>query len=205
MKDGEDEPSVRSEDASNCSDRTIEIVDVRQPMIAGDTVEGLSGQSPTRCGVHIQIRDAERVSDFGRARPVEQNLGDVDAGDSGATACKLPSDSAVAAGEIQNAHPTDVSEEIEQHGSRRLAADLHSDHIEVEVPDEVVAGRFPLHARHHCSTGPHDPSGTLALSPAHEVAQPFQLLSDGAPRGYDVDPRKISQSTSVSVFGLSTQ
>ena len=193
MKDREDEPTARSEDACNGGDRTIEIVDVGQPMIAGDTVEGLSGESPTRCGVHIQICDAERLLDFGRACPVEQNLGDVDAGDSGAMVCKLTSDSAVAAGKIQNPHPADVSEEVEQRGGRRLAADLHSDHIEVEVPDEVVGGRAAL-ARL-----------ALAPSPALEVAQPFQLLSDGAPRGYDVDSRKISQSTSVSVFGLSTQ
>jgi len=44
VKDGEHEPAARSEDASNSGDRTIEIIDVGQTMIAGDTVEGLAGE-----------------------------------------------------------------------------------------------------------------------------------------------------------------
>src|SRR5262249_37251044 len=147
VKDGEHEPAARSEDASNSGDRTIEIIDVGQTMIAGDTVEGLAGERLCGGDVDVQIPDAERLLDFGCTCHVQQNIGDVDADDSGATACEFPSDPAMTTGEVQDARPANASQEVEQRDSRRLAAQLRADHIQVEVADEVVAGRENVHSQ----------------------------------------------------------
>src|SRR5262249_29027899 len=118
-------------------------------MIAGDPVEGLAVERVTRGDVELQIRDAERLLDFGRPRHLQQDVGDVDADDSGATACEFPSDPAMTAGEIEDAHPANPSEEVEQRDTRCLAADFRADPTDVEVADPVVAGRRAWHARHH--------------------------------------------------------
>ena len=45
VKDGEDEPSSRAQNASHGGDRNIEFIDVSQTMIAGDPVEGLAASA----------------------------------------------------------------------------------------------------------------------------------------------------------------
>src|SRR5262249_59318498 len=117
------------------------------PMLAGHAVEGRGGERRSRGDVDLQIRDTERLLGFGRPRHLQQDVGDVDADDSGATACEFPSDSAMTAGEIQNAHPANPAEEVEQRDTRRLVADLRPDRTKVEVADEVVAGCRAWHAR----------------------------------------------------------
>ena len=81
-------PSARSQDAGNGGQRGIQIIDVRQPVIAGNAVEYLAFKRPRRGGVHAQARDAERLLVLGPCL-VQQRVGDVNPYDARAAAGAL--------------------------------------------------------------------------------------------------------------------
>jgi len=129
VQDREREPAARLQHAGDGGDTAVQIVDVRQAVVADHGVEARPGQH-VRIGARpVGVHDAERLGSLCGDRALQLGRGEVESGHRGTLADQDASHPARAAGQVEDPAAPNGSDQAEE----RLA-----DHVPAQVRVEPL-------------------------------------------------------------------
>jgi hypothetical protein len=131
MQDREDEAAAGTQRGADGGNRGVEVVDIGQAEITGRNVEIVVAEDSRRGNISVEIAQAQRLILLVLPGLPDQLAGDIDAHRQRPAPRQLAGNTAMAAGDVQDAQASDRAQQIQQALGCRVAGGIEPAGIEV--------------------------------------------------------------------------